>query len=483
VPGKGGLVKGGTRESVVAPLWRDENSLYLISDWPGWWNVYQASLTGDSPHALYPAEEEFAEPLWQLGARPYALLSDGRLAVLHGVGGMRLGVLDPATGELTDLDIPYRVFAPGLSADGMSVVAVAGGPSTALSVIQVDMAAGKAKKLSRPTGRLPAAGYLPKPRRLTVEGRFGQTVHALAYPPTSPDAVPLKKERPPYVVWAHGGPTGHANRLLDLEKAYFTSRGIGVIDVNYGGSSGYGRSYRERLHLQWGVVDADDVMSAARALVEAGEADGARLAVRGGSAGGWTALTAVTVRATEPPVFSAATSYCGISDPLAAAKVTHDFESHYDDTLLGPLPAFAAKYAERAPIGHVTAATCPVLLLQGMEDPVVPPAQTESMAAELAAHGVRHAVVAFEGEGHGFRRAESITAALEAELSFYGQVMGFTPPGIPELKLEAGQVADPPGAGPEPPPEPPAAGRGAGPGPGQPEVSERTQSPATHARR
>jgi dipeptidyl aminopeptidase/acylaminoacyl peptidase len=439
VPGKGWLVKGGTGESVLAPLWRDETSLYVISDWPGWWNIYQLDLASGPAEAVYPAEEEFAGPLWRLGHRPYALLSDGRLAVLHGCGGMRLGLLDPATGELADLDIPYRVFAGGLTADGMSVVGVAGGPSTPASVIGVDAETGKAKKLSSAAGRLPASGYLPKPRKLQFNGKFGQTVHAWAYAPANPAAVVPEGERPPYVVWAHGGPASHADRILDLEKAYFTSRGIGVIDVNYGGSTGYGRTYRERLRGQWGVVDTEDVIAAARVLAESGEADAARLAIRGFSAGGWTALAAVTTHAGDGRLFEAAVSYSGVADLRGFAAKTHDFESRYLDGLIGPLPGFEALYAERSPLGHVTGDTVPVLLLQGEDDRIVLPSQARGIAKELKAHGVPYALLEFEGESHGFRRAESIIASLEAELSFYAQTLGFAPPDIPPLKLISSQ--------------------------------------------
>ncbi len=435
VPGPGRLVKGGMRESVLAPVWRDGTSLYVVSDWPGWWNLYQVGLVGEPAQALFPAEEEFAEPLWQLGDRPFARLGDGRLAVLHGQGGLRLGLLDPETGEMTDPELPFQEFTSGLAADSETVVAVAGGPVTPLAVVRINVASGTSEVLRRESEEVPGAGYLPAPSQVKLEGRYGRSVYALVYPPTHPEAVAPDGELPPYVVWAHGGPTSHAVGLLDLEKAYFTSRGIGIIDVNYGGSTGYGRNYRERLRMQWGVVDVQDVAAAALALAEKGEADPARLAIRGGSAGGWTALAAVTTLAATQRVFSAATSYYGVADLREFAAGTHDFESHYLDGLIGPLPGFQYVYAERSPAGHVSAATAPVLLLQGLDDPVVPPAQARSIAADLARHGIRHALLTFEGESHGFRRAATIIAALEAELSFYGQVLGFTPPGIPRLKL------------------------------------------------
>jgi len=462
--GRGRLVKGGMRESVMAPVWRTDTSLYVVSDWPGWWNLYQVGLVGEPAQALYPAEEEFGEPLWQLGGRPYAMLGDGRLAVLHGQGSMRLGVLDPETGEIADIDLPFPEFTSGLSADGNTIVGVAGGPLTPLSVVRIDAASGRHEVLRRETEETPDPGYLPVPSQVRLEGQYGRNVHALVYPPAHPDAVAPDGELPPYVVWAHGGPTSHVVGLLDLEKAFFTSRGIGVIDVNYGGSTGYGRSYRERLRMNWGVVDVEDVASAAMALAGQGQADGDRLAIRGGSAGGWTALAAVTTFPVKhDPVFSAAASYYGVADLRELARQTHDFESHYLDGLIGPLPGFEYVYGERSPVGHVTDRTCPVLLLQGLDDPVVPPAQAQGIADDLARHGIRHALLTFKGESHGFRRAETIVAALEAELSFYGQVLGFTPPGIPELPLDDGPAADGGGAGPN---GGRGGGRGDGPGDG-----------------
>ena len=348
VLGRGRLVKGGMRESVLAPVWRDETSLYVVSDWPGWWNLYQVGLVGEPAQALYPAEEEFAEPLWQLGGRPYAALGDGRLAVLHGQGGMRLGLLDPETGELTDPDLPFQEFVSGVSADGTTIVAVAGGPQTPLSVVRIDAASGESEVLRRESEEVPGAGYLPVPSQVRLEGQYGRNVHALVYPPTHPDAVAPDGELPPYIVWAHGGPTSHVIGLLDLEKAYFTSRGIGVIDVNYGGSTGYGRSYRERLRMQWGVVDVEDAVAAGLALAGQNEADRDRLGIRGASAGGWTALAAVTTHAARHRVFSAAASYFGVADLREFAAETHDFESHYLDGLIGPLPGFEYVYAERS---------------------------------------------------------------------------------------------------------------------------------------
>ena len=440
------LIMGCATESVLAPVWRDDRSLYAISDRSGWWNLYLADLLA-FPRALCPREEEFAGPLWQLGMSPYAVLGDGRIAVAHGTGETRLGVLDPETGQLTDVDLPYSVFVSGLRAAGQTVAGIAGAPTVPMTVISAevpapgDLRAVAARELNRGADSLPDAAYLPAPRAARLPGPSGSVVHALVYPPANPAVQGPDGERPPYIVWVHGGPTSQVVPRLDLEKAFFTSRGIGIIDVNYGGSSGYGRAYRERLRGQWGVVDVADVMTAALALAEAGEADGKRLGIRGGSAGGWTALAAVTsgIAAAEGgprgAVFAAAASYFGVSDLRGFAAQTHDFESRYLDGLIGPLPECEALYTERAPVGHVNGATCPVLLLQGLDDPVVPPAQAESIAADLAAHGIPYAYITFEGESHGFRKAENIVTSLEAELSFYGQIMGFTPPGVPPVPL------------------------------------------------
>ncbi len=441
------LVIGGPDESVLAPAWSGDDSLYVVSDTSGWWNLYEvAASAGASARPLCPREEEFAGPLWQLGARPYIVLGDGRLAVLHGVGETRLSFLDPATGQLTEAElseggVPLRTFGfAGLGGSGMTIVADAGGPSTPLTVIRATATPGAEVDVIRREALSIDPAYLPVPRQVALPTGPGDSpaVHALVYPPSSPDCVGPADERPPYIVWIHGGPTANVLPVLSLEKAYFTSRGIGIIDVDYGGSTGYGRAYRNRLRGQWGVVDVDDAMDAALALATAGEADRSRLGIRGGSAGGWTVLASVTsaLAGGREPVFAAGVSYYGVSDLRPFAAITHDFESRYLDGLLGPLPQAADLYDERSPIGHVGPGTCPILLLQGLDDPVVPPPQAESIARDLATHVIPYAYIAFEGESHGFRKASSIIVSLEAELAFYGQVLGFDPPGVPPVKLE-----------------------------------------------
>ncbi len=435
------LVMGGPAESVLAPLWRDDQSLYVASDRSGWWNLYQVAAGGGAARPLCPREEEFAGPLWLLGERPFALLADGRLAVVHGLGAQRLALLDPEPGTLADAHLGFDVVGAALATDGRAVAAVAGGPRTPWTVVRTWFG-GATQVLRRQAVAAPDPAYLPAARQVQLPAApNGAVVHAVVYPPANPGAKAPEGELPPYVVHVHGGPTSHSVPVLNLEKAYFTSRGIGVIDVNYGGSSGYGRAYRERLRGQWGVLDVADAMNAARALAASGQADARRLAIRGGSAGGWTALAAVTSalagpdRAAGAPVFAAAVSYSGIADLRPFALSVPDFESRYLDGLIGPLPQAEALYRERSPIGHVSELTCPVLLLQGLDDPIVPAAQSQAIAADLAAHRIPHAHIAFEGESHGFRKPETTIMCLESELAFYGQVMGFKPSGAHGVAL------------------------------------------------
>ncbi|HEY7100150.1 MAG TPA: prolyl oligopeptidase family serine peptidase [Mycobacteriales bacterium] len=429
-------VLGGADESVLQPEWADADTLYAVSDRSGWWNLYRlpAAAGGGEPEPLCPRAEEFGHPLWQLGATTYAPMADGRLVVRHGTDTLALGVLDPATGKLTDLDLPYTLFG-SVQVDGETVLTTAASPVESPAVVAVDLPTGAVTVLRRSMTEPPDPAYLPQPRSIVVAGPGERDVHAHVYPPASPDADAPGGELPPYVVFVHGGPTSHSPAILDLEKAYFTSRGIGVIDVNYGGSTGYGRAYRERLRREWGIVDVEDCVAAVQALVRDGLADGARLGIRGGSAGGWTTLAALTTT----DAFAAGVSYYGVAELIAFTADTHDFESRYIDGLVGTLPEDRDVYVERAPLSHVDQLSCPVLLLQGLEDKVVPPSQAELFAAALEKKGIPFAYLPFAGEQHGFRKQETVVAALEAELSFYGQVFGFEPPGVPVLPLTRGQ--------------------------------------------
>ncbi|MFI9154613.1 S9 family peptidase [Streptomyces sp. NPDC053367] len=423
-------VLGGPEESVLAPRWRDAGHLYAVSDASGWWNPHLIPLDGTPPRPLHLAPEEFAQPPWELGECPYGVLGDGRLAVLHGRGPLRLGVLDPRDGTLRDVPLPYDSWEGDLAVAGDTVVGVAASPTLARAVVRVDVGTGRHEVLARQTDRLPPAHALPVPYELTVPGSAGSPVQAYVYPPTAP--LPGDPDgHTPWVVWVHGGPTGFAGPELDLAKAYFTGHGVGVVDVNYTGSSGFGRAHRDRLRGRWGVADVEDIAAVARELVARGLARAGRIAVRGGSAGGWTVLAAVTSR----EEFAAGVSYFGVSSLRALAAETHDFESRYIFELVGS--ADPEVYARREPLGRVGDVRCPVLLLQGLDDPVVPPAQSERFATALRLRGIPHAYLTFPGESHGLRDERNIITAFEAELSFYAQIFGFSPKGIPRLRLTA----------------------------------------------
>jgi dipeptidyl aminopeptidase/acylaminoacyl peptidase len=429
-PGPERVLAGGTSESLLQPEWADDHHVYAISDRSGWWNLYRFSLDGGEPASLCPREEEFALPLWLIGLTFYGVLDDGRLAVLHGVGQTQLSLLDPATGELTDL-APGLEWGDEIKVSGSRVVSTAASLTTSTAITTVDAATGAVDVVRRSSSVTVDPAYLPVAQPLTVDGPRG-LVHAWVFPPRHPEATAPAGELPPYVAFVHGGPTSQVSPKLSLLKAYFTSRGIGVIDVNYGGSSGYGREYRDRLREQWGVVDVEDTVAAVRGLCDAGLADPARLAIEGGSAGGWTTLAALVFADT----FAAGAAYFPVTDLLPFAETTHDFESRYLDGLIGPLPECRDRYVDRSPLTHLDRLHVPVILLQGDDDKVVPPSQPAAVAAALKAKGVPHRYLVFEGEQHGFRKAESIITALEAELSFYGQVFGFEPPGVPRLELD-----------------------------------------------
>jgi dienelactone hydrolase len=403
-------VRGGAEESVLFPRWRDDDHLYLLSDVSGWWNLCLIGRDGSGFREVHRAAEEFAWPPWKLGWQPYAVLGDGRVAVLHGRGDLRLGILDPALGTLSDVG-PGGGWDPALAADGSTLVGLRYDGTTPKTVTRIDLRSGAADGFRPGVPSLPDPGYLPTPRPVAFEGGSGRRVHAYLYAPAHP--VARAAGPVPYVVFVHGGPTGHATGELDLEKAFFTSRGIGVLDLNYGGSSGYGRAYRDLLKGRWGGVDVEDTVAAAGWLSATGAADPARIAVRGGSAGGWTVMAACGTS----DVFAGGVSYYGVSSLASLAASTHDFESRYLEWLVDP-----ALYLAREPLSHVDGVSCPMLLLQGLDDPVVPPEQSAAFADALTERGVPCTYLAFEGESHGFRRAETRTAALAAELAFYQQL-------------------------------------------------------------
>jgi len=420
----------GEDSAPLQPVWIDDDDLLYADDATGRWNLWREHLSADlERHPVAAADADTGGPLWVLGARWFGRLEDGRVVAVRTNGDDELVLVDvdgtvrqlPAsvTAEVCIEDVRgTRVLVSGASADAPS----------ALWAIDVDRPA-SAEVIH---GGPPAWGreWMPSPRAVTFEGPTGP-VHAFDYPPTNPGVRGPEGERPPYLVYVHGGPTAHRGGAASGRIAYFTSRGIGVLDVNYGGSSGYGRAYRERLRGQWGVVDVQDVAAAATGLAATGAADAARITIAGGSAGGWTVLAALV----GTDAFAAGISRYGVGDARTLATDTHDFEARYLDGLIGQLPEADELYLERSPLTHPERFRVPLLLLQGADDLVVPPAQSEAIRDALAERGIPHAYVVYEGEAHGFRRAENVIDALERELAFLGAVFGFETPGVPPLTL------------------------------------------------
>ncbi len=423
------LVAGGERLSVIQPKYSPDGVLHFIADPDGWWNLH-VDENGEN-RVLVPMEAELGAPDWVFGTSSYAFLGDGSIVATWSERGIgRLGVLAPGGSSFEELQSAYTTFAQLRgSGDGSSVLAVAGAASEATAVVRI-----RAEALARAdlplVERLRAsreatvgADYLSAPQAIEFPTEEGLTAHALYYPPRNPDFDAPRGELPPLLVQAHGGPTSSASSVLNYAIQFWTSRGFAVVDVNYGGSTGYGRDYRERLRGRWGVVDVDDCVDVARFLTESGRADPARLLIHGGSAGGWTTLCALTFR----DVFASGASYFGVADAGALARETHKFESRYMDSMIGPWPEDEERYEERSPIFHAERLETPMILFQGLEDKVVPPDQAEVMVAALEKKEVPHAYVAYDGEQHGFRRAENVRRTAEAELYFYGRVLGFAP--------------------------------------------------------
>jgi dipeptidyl aminopeptidase/acylaminoacyl peptidase len=410
-------VAGGPDESIWQPEWGATGELHWVSDRSGWWNLY--SEAGQ----LTDERAELGVPHWLFGGATYAFLEDGAIACVRIERAVaRLCLL--RHGQLEDVGLPYTSFGyPCLRARGQRLIFVAASPEQEAAVVSWSEAEG-ATELRRASYEPLDRTLVSIPRAIEFESAGGRTAHAFYYQPVNPGFEGPDDERPPLIVQIHGGPTAHAAPELDPATLFWTTRGVGVVDVNYGGSTGFGRGYRNLLRGAWGIVDVEDCIAAAHHLAAGGEVDGNRLAIHGGSAGGYTTLCAL---AFHPDAFGAGASYYGVADAATLARDTHKFESRYLDRLIGPWPEAEELYRERSPIHFADRIRAPVLLLQGLEDEVVPPAQAEAMAVALLNNGVPHAVLMFEGEQHGFRRADTIIRSLEAELSFYGQVFGFQP--------------------------------------------------------
>jgi dipeptidyl aminopeptidase/acylaminoacyl peptidase len=426
------LVAGGAAESVLEPQWDRDGTLYFISDRSGFWNLY--AQRDDGVHVVWPRAAEFADPLWTFGQSNYVLLGDGRAVLRFGERGVdRLAIVDLKAGTGRVLDLPYVEFSHLTPIDAGHIAAIAEASTSPMSIVSIDLATPTATTL-RSAGRSP----LP-PEAVSVATAIdfpssgGRTAHAFYYPPANPRYRGTPGTLPPLLALVHGGPTGLSSSALRLSVQFWTSRGFAVVDVNYGGSSGYGRAYRQELNGNWGVVDAEDVIAAVRFLVASKRADPKRTAISGGSAGGYTVLVALSTS----DVFRAGADFFGVSDMTALARDTHKFESRYLDSLIGPLPQAQAVYDSRSPLNHLDGFKAPVIVLQGADDPIVPPNQSERIVEALRARHVPVAYVLYPGESHGFRKPQTIIHSLQAELSFFGQVFGFKPADqLPPLTIE-----------------------------------------------
>ncbi len=415
-------IAGGAAESIFQPEWSPDDGarLVFVSDRSGWWNLYAFDLAAGTTRALAPMAAEFGAPQWTFGMSSYAFAGSGRIVCTYSQGGLgRLAALDLASGALRPLATPFTEFG-SVRAEGDRVVFRAGAPDHPASIVSLDLGSGRHAVLKKATDLLDRADlriadYLAKVESVEFPTTDGETAFGLFYPPHNPDCAGVEGERPPLLVKCHGGPTSAASSTLNLGIQYWTSRGIAVLDVNYRGSTGFGRAYRDRLHLAWGVADVDDCVHGASFLAERGRVDGKRCVISGGSAGGYTTLAALTFR----DFFQGGASYYGVSDAIALARDTHKFESRYLDWLIGPYPLEEARYRERSPLYHADRLSKPVIFFQGDEDAVVPPNQTEAMVEALRRKGNAVGYFLFAGEQHGFRQAGNIQRCLDAELYFY----------------------------------------------------------------
>ncbi|MEZ2240943.1 prolyl oligopeptidase family serine peptidase [Microcoleus sp.] len=454
------LVAGGPEESIFQPEWSPDGVLYFVSDKSNWWNFYRTPLNPplvrgeagieDSPlvrgeagiedsslvrgeagiedsslvrgiEPLYEMAAEFGLPQWVFGMSTYAVVSEQKIICTYTQQGKwYLATIDLVAKQLRKIDTPYSDIS-SLKAQGEKIVFLAGCPTESSAIVQLDLGTSQIEVLRLASNLSLDAGYLSVPESIEFPTENGLTAFGFFYPPKNQDFAAPAGEKPPLIVKSHGGPTAATSSSMNLKIQYWTSRGFSVLDVNYGGSTGYGREYRKRLQDSWGIVDVDDCANGAKYLAQRGLVDSAKMAIAGGSAGGYTTLCALTFR----DVFKAGASYYGVSDLSALATDTHKFESRYLDGLIGPYPERKDLYLERSPIHAAANLSCPIIFFQGLEDKVVPPNQAEMMVEILKAKGLPVAYVAYEGEQHGFRRAENIKKTLDGELYFYSQVFKF----------------------------------------------------------
>ncbi len=412
---------GSTTLSVLGPEWADDQTLFFISDTTGWWNPWRIGLIGEAEQII-DEQTEWAEALWHLGGRFIQILNDGRFIAVHGnVGNRKLALVDPVAKSVQNVSSDFTEMGPTFSVNENYAYVVGGGNSFPQALAEVDLNLLKVVRHVYETKVPIDPSYLTRPRLITVPGNNGRQVHAIFHAAHNPD---INHSGPtPLLVAVHGGPTDRARAGANLKYNYFTSRGFAVVDVNYGGSTGYGRKYRQTLNGTWGVVDREDVISVVLELINQGVANRNEILISGGSAGGFTVLNVLV----NSDVFAGGASYFGIADLIGFANQTHDFEARYLDSMVGPYPEKQELYGENSPSTHLENLTSPLILFHGLDDKVVPPSQSRVFREACIRKGIKHAYFEFEGEAHGFTKAANIVMCLENEIGFYGEILGFTP--------------------------------------------------------
>jgi len=414
------VIAGNTNNPVLSPEWLDDQTIIYIDEQSGWWNPWRVDLTGNRSQII-KEESEWGFPAWQLGYRSILILKDGNFIGIHGsVDNRKLALVDPKTGEMKDFESEFTHFSPTFASNGERLIAFGASSSAFQTLVEFDIPRLRVKEVIRPNELPIPKSYAPKIKEITVAGK-GHDVKVILHHATNPDHP--NPGPTPLLVQVHGGPTGNSSAAVALDYLYWTTRGFTIADINYGGSTGYGSKYRHLLDGKWGIVDYEDVISSVEYLVKSGIADPRRIFISGGSAGGFTVLNALI----NSELFAAGGDYYGVAELTGLATDTHDFESRYLDSMIGPYPERKDLYIERSPLTHAERLSTPLIIFQGLEDKVVPPSQSEAFRDVCVAKKIKHKYFAFEGEGHGFVKAESIITSLEEELKFFGEAGGFLP--------------------------------------------------------
>jgi len=411
---------GSTAEAVNSPAWSQNGSLYFISDASGFWNVWELDSHQEKRQLIFESAE-WAQPMWLVGTHLLRVLDGGELVGIHGSpAGERVAVINPKTGTWRDLDSKLTNFEH-LSVHQDHIYAIGGGPKTLSALVELSVTNNKSPEVIAEVTAPIDQAFLPVAVAKTFPSENGRMVHAFVSPATNPNYE--STELPPVIITVHGGPTANTSGVASIKRAFFTSRGFTVVDVDYGGSTGYGRAYRETLKGQWGVVDTEDILAVVAGLVSDGIADPTQILIRGGSAGGYAVLNGLV----HSKVFAAGANYYGVAELTMLAQDTHDFESRYLDSLIGPYPEQKDLYIERSPLAYADNLTSPLIIFQGADDPIVPPSQSQAFRDACIKNGVKYKYFEFEGESHGFRKSQTITTCAIEELKFFGEVLGFVP--------------------------------------------------------